>query len=193
MYSWVYAYRPPSFGLNQTADMNIAIRPATTEDASMACEVLRRSIMECCAQDHCHDRAILDAWLGNKNPQTVAGWFASPTNYALVAERDGEVVGVGLVTQAGKLSLCYVLPEALHIGAGKALLQGLERQARAWGVTTIQVNSTATARAFYARNGYLHGGRERSCFGLECDFFWKELDEAQSADSTKKRFCGCGG
>lgn len=171
--------------------MDIVIRTATTEDASTACEVLRRSIVECCAQDHCNDRTVLDAWLGNKNPQTVAAWFASPANCALLAEVDGKVVGVGLVNQAGKLSLCYVLPEALHIGAGKALLRGLEQQARDWGVSTIKLHSTASAREFYARNGYLHGGRERSCFGLECDFFWKALDESQPA--TGKRFCNCAG
>lgn len=171
--------------------LDIVIRPATPADAATACEVLRRSIVECCAQDHCNDRAVLDAWLGNKNPQTVAGWFASPTNCSLVAEVDGKVVGVGLVNQAGKLSLCYVVPEALHIGAGKALLRGLEQQAREWGVGTMIVKSTATARDFYARNGYLHGGRERSCFGLECDFFWKKLDQSQPAAGN--RFCGCSG
>lgn len=171
--------------------MEITIRTAAPGDASTACDVLRRSIVECCAEDHGNDRAVLDAWLGNKNPQTVAGWFASPTNCSLVAEMDGKVVGVGLVTQAGKLSLCYVLPEALHLGAGKALLHGLEQQARQWGVTTIKVNSTVTAHDFYARNGYVHDGRERSCFGLECDFFWKKLDQSQPTDPAKKRFCGC--
>ncbi|MFD2367739.1 GNAT family N-acetyltransferase [Pseudoduganella sp. GCM10020061] len=173
--------------------MNLVIRTATPEDASAACTVLRRSIVECCAEDHRNDPVVLDAWLGNKDPQTVAGWFASPANCSLLAELDGKVVGVGLVNQAGKLSLCYVLPEALHIGAGKALLRGLEQQARAWGVTTIRLNSTAAASAFYARNGYLHGGRERSCFGLECDFFWKKLDEPVQAGAAKQRFCGCSG
>jgi GNAT superfamily N-acetyltransferase len=53
-----------------------------------------------------------------------------PSNHTLVAERDGAVVGVALVTQAGKLSLCYVLPEVQHAGVGKALLHGVEAQAR---------------------------------------------------------------
>lgn len=172
--------------------MGIVIRTATPEDASAACDVLCRSIVECCTQDHCNDRTLLDAWLGNKNPKTVAGWFASPTNCSLVAELDGKLIGVGLVTQAGKLSLCYVVPEALHIGAGKALLQALEQQARAWGVSTIRLHSTSAASAFYARNGYIHGGREKSCFGLECDFFWKKLDEEQPSSTARKRFCSCG-
>lgn len=171
--------------------MSIVIRTATAEDAPAACEVLCRSIVECCEEDHHHDQALLDAWLGNKNPKTVAGWFTSPTNCSLVAELDGKVIGVGLVNQAGKLSLCYVVPEALHIGAGKALLLALEQQARAWGVGTIRLHSTSAASAFYARNGYIHGGREKSCFGLDCDFFWKKLDEPVSATDGKKKFCSC--
>lgn len=171
--------------------MGIVIRTATPEDASAACEVLRRSILECCAEDHCNDRTVLDAWLGNKTPQTVAGWFTSPTNCSLLAELDGTVVGVGLVNQAGKISLCYVVPEALHIGAGKALLRGLEQQAREWGVGMLRLHSTAAARDFYSRNGYIHGGREKACFGVECEFFWKTLDESRPAATAKQRFCPC--
>jgi hypothetical protein len=62
--------------------------------------------------DHKNDPAILEAWLGNKTPQMVANWFSSPTNFSLVAVSEGAVVGVALLTGAGKLALCYLLPEA---------------------------------------------------------------------------------
>ncbi len=175
--------------------MGIQIRQAAPEDAAAACEVLRRSIRECCVQDHQDRPEILDAWLGNKTAQNVAAWFASPTNYALVALRGEAVVGVALLTQAGKVSLCYLVPEARHDGIGKALLHGLEEQARTWGISVVRLHSTATAREFYARNGYVNAGKEKSCFGVECDFFWKKLDEAATADSAagRKRFCNCSG
>jgi GNAT superfamily N-acetyltransferase len=174
--------------------MDIQIRTATVEDAPAACGVLRRSIVECCALDHKNDAAMLQAWLGNKTPQTVAGWFSAPANYSLVAERGGEVVGVGLINQAGKISLCYVVPEVLHLGAGKALLCGLEEQARAWGVSVVKLQSTATASEFYARNGYIHAGKDTSCFGLECDFYWKQLGAETACESAaRKRFCPCSG
>src|SRR4051812_33650667 len=133
--------------------MGIEIRVATPDDAFVACEVLRRSITECCAQDHQNQPEVLQAWLGNKTPQQVATWFSSPTNFAVVAERDGIVVGVALLTQAGKFSLCYLLPEAMHLGIGKSMLQAIEVQARVWGISVLKLHSTATASAFYARNG----------------------------------------
>ncbi|MES2149582.1 MAG: GNAT family N-acetyltransferase [Pseudomonadota bacterium] len=172
--------------------MGIDIRTATAEDAFAACAVLRRSITECCVQDHQHKPEILDAWLGNKTAQNVASWVAAPSNFTLVAECDGSVVGVALLTQAGKLSLCYVLPEALHCGVGKALLDGVEAQARAWGISVLRLHSTATASQFYARNGYIQAGKEKSCYGVECDFFWKKLDAGGASESGgAKRFCSC--
>ena len=173
--------------------MGIEIRTATLEDATAACAVLRRSITQLCALDHQNQPAMLESWLGNKNPQTVAAWIASPSNYTAVAVRVGEVVGIGLITQAGKLSLCYLLPEVRHAGVGKALLLALEQQALAWGVSVLKMHSTATARPFFESRGYVSAGKEKSCYGLECDFLWKRLDaEAAGAAATGKRFCNCG-
>lgn len=172
--------------------MGIQIRTAAPEDAVAACAVLRRSIQECCAEDHKNDSALLDSWLGNKTPEQVAAWIAAPANHTLVAERDGEVVGVALVTQAGKLSLCYALPEVQHSGVGKALLAGAEAKAREWGISVMRLHSTLAAREFYARNGYTNAGKDKTCYGMECDLFWKKLDaEPGACAATGKRFCGC--
>jgi GNAT superfamily N-acetyltransferase len=174
--------------------MGIEIRPATPEDAIAACAVLRRSIQENCAPDHQDQPEILQAWLGNKTPQTVAGWLAAPSNHTLVAEQDGAVVGVALVTQAGKLSLCYVLPEVLGRGVGKALLKAAEDQAMAWGVSVLRLHGPASAREFYVRNGYISAGKEKSCFGLECELFWKKLgSDAAAGPDQRKGFCNCSG
>ncbi|SFL58094.1 GNAT family N-acetyltransferase [Rugamonas rubra] len=172
--------------------MSLEIRIAAATDASAACNVLRRSIEECCVSDHRNDPAILGAWLGNKNPATVASWFASPTNFSLVAVERGEVVGVALLTGAGKLALCYLLPEALRHGVGKALLQRMEQQACSWGVKALQLHSTASGEAFFASQGYVQAGKVRSPYGVETIFFWKQLDAvAGEPDGKRKRFCNC--
>jgi GNAT superfamily N-acetyltransferase len=172
--------------------MGIEIRPAEPNDAADACRVLCRSITECCSADHHDQPAILQGWLGNKTPDNVASWIASPSNYTLVALRDGELVGVCLLTQAGKLSLCYLLPEAQGVGIGKAMLACVEAQARRWGVSVIRLHGTATARDFYARNGYVLAGKEKSCYGVECDFFWKKLNvAANDGASPSARYCSC--
>ncbi|MEC5160601.1 GNAT superfamily N-acetyltransferase [Janthinobacterium sp. CG_23.3] len=172
--------------------MSLEIRIATSTDAFEACGVLRRSITECCRLDHQDDPAILEAWLGNKTPQMVAGWFASPTNFSLVAVESGAVVGVALLTRAGKLALCYLLPEARRQGVGRALLARTEAQAREWGIKALQLHSTATAESFYAGQGYSAGGSVKSSYGVETIFFWKQLDAgAAGVDAKRKRFCNC--
>lgn len=175
--------------------MSLEIRIAAPTDAFAACNVLRRSITECCVNDHRNDPAILDAWLGNKTPQMVASWFESPTNFSLVAVEDGEIIGVALLTGAGKLALCYLLPEARGKGAGKAMLAKMEQTACNWGVKALQLHSTAAGAAFFASHGYTRAGNVRSPYGVETIFFWKQLDSDAGApgggDVKRKRFCNC--
>lgn len=172
--------------------MSLEIRIAASDDAFAACNVLRRSITECCVLDHKNDPGILGAWLGNKTPQTVASWFESPTNYCVVALKDGEVIGVSLLTGAGKLALCYLLPEARGQGAGKAMLAKVEETACNWGVKAVQLHSTATGEEFFASQGYIRSGHVRSPYGVDTIFFWKQLDRSAEPDaSQRKRFCNC--
>jgi GNAT superfamily N-acetyltransferase len=172
--------------------MGIDIRKAVPADAASACSLLRRSIAEVCAPDHHGRPEVLDAWLANKTPQTVAAWFASTTNHAIVAERDGQLLGLALLTQAGKVALCYVEPGALRIGVGRALLAAVEEQARAWDIRKLSLHSPESCATFYERHGYANAGLEKSCFGLECSLMWKQLDaDPQDADAKRKRFCNC--
>lgn len=172
--------------------MGIELRRAGPSDAQAVCRLLRRAIGEGCEPDHRGRADILDAWLGNKTPHNVASWFSAPTNFALVAERDDELLGIALLTQAGKLALCYVQPEAVRTGVGRALLGAIEDQARAWSISKIHLHSPSSARAFFERLGYTNAGKEKACFGLECDFLWKKLN-ADAAATPGKRFCNCSG
>lgn len=171
----------------------IEIRKALPSDADAACRLLRRSIEEGCRADHQDHPELLGAWLGNKTPANVAGWFASATNHALVAESEGELVGLSLLTQGGKVALCYVQPDALRCGVGRALLTAIEDQARAWNISKLHLQSPAGASMFFERHGYHNAGKETSCFGLECDLLWKRLDGAceSAAPGVRKRFCHC--
>ncbi|HEX8787885.1 MAG TPA: GNAT family N-acetyltransferase [Telluria sp.] len=175
--------------------MGIEIRQATPNDAPAACALLRRSIEHGCVADHGQRPEILQAWLGNKTPQNVVSWFSSPSNFAVVAERStgaageaAELVGLALLNQAGRLALCYVQPDRLRTGIGRALLEAVECKARAWHIGKLHMQSPASASAFFERLGYVNAGKDRACFGLECDFLWKQLDAAAPA---RKRFCNC--
>jgi GNAT superfamily N-acetyltransferase len=174
--------------------MSLEIRIATADDAAAACAILRRSIAECCVLDHKNDPAVLEAWLGNKTPDMVKGWFASASNFAIVAAEAGDILGVALLTRAGKVALCYLLPEARGRGIGKALLSRLEVQAAEWEVKALQLHSTASAERFFADHGYQASGTVRSPYGVDTTFFWKQVGEAAAGDADKpqrKRFCNC--
>jgi GNAT superfamily N-acetyltransferase len=168
--------------------MKCGIRTARPEDANSACNVLRRSISECCAEDHRNDETILAAWLGNKTPETVESWFLCQTNFSLVATMDNDIVGVAMLTRAGKVVLCYVTPEVRFAGVGKGLLQALEVQAKEWGLSNVQVMSTVTAKSFYLRNGYVSGPTTKCVFGIEAITFSKRL----CTSYRQKAACGCG-
>lgn len=177
--------------------MGIEIRKATPNDAAAACALLRQSIEHACAADHGGRAEILQSWLGNKTPRNAAAWFAAPTNHALVVERaDGvdagapALAGLALLNQAGRLALCYVHPDLLRRGVGSALLLAVERQARAWNIAKLHLHSPASASAFFERHGYVNAGKDKACFGLECDFLWKPLDATEPP--ACKRYCSCG-
>jgi hypothetical protein len=178
--------------MHARVQLELEIRSATPADAAAACEALRRSIAECCKEDHKDDENILAAWLGNKNSSMVATWFSSAANYALIATYGGEVVGVALLTRGGKIALCHVTPEILYRGAGKDLLRGLERQAMEWGLPWVKVLSTASAREFYARNGFIGCGDGTSAYGTAGYKMIKQLSGPPiPEDELKKMFCGC--
>lgn len=173
--------------------IGIEIRRAGPDDAQAACDLLRRAIAEGCEADHRDRPGVLDAWLGNKTPANVASWFTTPSNYAVLAEREGRLVGLALLTQAGKLALCYVQPEATRTGVGRTLLASVEEQARAWCISKLHLHSPVSAAAFFERLGYANAGKEKACFGLECDFMWKSLKlDAACELPGRKRFCKCG-
>ena len=125
--------------------MPCAVRIATVQDADMACHVLRRSITECCVEDHKNRASVLDVWLKNKTPQNVRTWFQNPGSFPVVAEVDGKIVGVALMSRSGEIALCYLVPEARFIGAGKALLSFMEIEAARRGLGSLHLESTGVA------------------------------------------------
>ena len=149
---------------------DIIVRKATPKDAEAACAVLVRSIKEVCAPYYENDEKILAQWLENKTPANVRRWIESDRSYCVVAE-NGKGLVVGFANISGsEIMLNYVLPEALHQGIGKRMLQALETQAIASGVEHIDVVSTIPAKKFYERNGYVSSGAPRHVGRIIGDF-----------------------
>jgi L-amino acid N-acyltransferase YncA len=167
------------------------IRPAVLSDAATVCELLRNAILQSCIQDHKNDPAILSAWLGNKNSETVGAWLTSPSNYAVVAEADREIVGIALLTSNGKIALFYVSPQAQQAGIGKSMLRALEEQASAWKLSMVQIASTSSAQAFFLRQQYSVQGEVTSCFGIQTALLGKKLTASANASYRTPGRCKC--
>jgi GNAT superfamily N-acetyltransferase len=149
---------------------DITIRKATPKDAEAACAVLVRSIKEICAPYYENDEEILTQWLENKTPLNVRRWIESDRSYCVVAV-NGQGLVVGFASISGcEIMLNYVLPEVLHQGIGKRMLQALETYAIASGIKHVDVVSTIPAKAFYERNGYVSNGAPRHVGHIIGDF-----------------------
>jgi N-acetylglutamate synthase-like GNAT family acetyltransferase len=132
----------------------IEIRQATDADADEAVSTLRRSITELCVADHQNDPVEIEDWLSNKTVETWRQWIARADAVVLVAERDGKIIGVGMITLSGNILLNYVHPVARFSGVSKAILSGLEDVLRSREIRRCRLESTKTARSFYERCGF---------------------------------------
>jgi GNAT superfamily N-acetyltransferase len=155
--------------------MQIQIRPATEHDAVDACNVIRRSILECCKDDHCGDAMVLERWLRNKTPDFVRMFIHAPNAFSVIARVDGETVGFGSALETGEVTLFYVVPSVRFTGVGKALLAAIEDHAARAGVDALCLESTRTARTFYLRNGFVSEGPPVVAFGIEGQPMRKQL------------------
>jgi N-acetylglutamate synthase-like GNAT family acetyltransferase len=156
---------------------NLSIRLALDKDAPAVCEVLRRSIVECCLKDHKNNQAILDAWLANKTPENVQSWISSADSHFLIAEKHHQIVGAASLSKTGVVLLCYLSPDARFLGVGKALLLALEDHARRCELKEMTLSSTETGYQFYLRNGFKDVGKELSSFGTPCIKMSKALSD----------------
>ena len=145
------------------------VREATPSDSVEACEVLRRSITEICSLDY-NDQLFIDEWLDNKTESNVKKWIQSVNSYSVVCTNDDLIVGFGAITLEGEVSLIYLVPEALHKGNGKLMLEAMEERILSEGIEEIYTVSSITAKPFYERNGYTENGEPLLVGNIKGDF-----------------------
>lgn len=163
-------------------------RRARNEDAAAAIDCVRRSIELSCKADHHDDDATLAAWLANKTPENFVAWLGNPENHCVIAERDGRLCGVGLLHRSGGIRLFYIDPGHQRHGAGRAIHAALERQAHAWELPRLHLDSTADACAFYEALGYRSTGPARPRVGvLQCFPYEKRLTDDSKVGLISKQ------
>jgi N-acetylglutamate synthase-like GNAT family acetyltransferase len=158
----------------QSGPGKIVVRKATLDDVEAMSRVLIASISQLCERDHGGDPQHIARWVANKSPESVRSWLANPQSRLFVAERNGNVVGVGSFNDGGEIQLNYVAPEARFSGVSKAMLSCLEREMSSQGIRRGTLTSTRTAHDLYLSAGWADIGTSR-WFGVEVQSMTKNL------------------
>jgi putative acetyltransferase len=140
--------------------MAITVRPMRPHEGRMYLEIVASAIRGLAASHYSPD--VIEGWAPSATDQDVNEIMMNADGeIRLMAELDGEVVGIGaLVVPRSELRACYVAPHAARRGCGSALLREIERLARDYGVTRLELAASLNAEPFYATHGY--EVRERS-------------------------------
>jgi len=143
------------------------IRAARLEDAEPAIDLVRRSIVELCREDHDGDALTLEGWLANKSVKNMRAWIETPGSNVFIAERDGAMAGVGAFTGAGDVILLYVEPALRFSGISSGLLARIEERAREIGLPRLRLTSSLTARRFFLARAYVEEEDEGDIFASD--------------------------
>ena len=141
--------------------MSIRVRDMRNEDALAFLEVHHAAVRGLAAKDY--PQQVIEDWAPTLiTDESIRRVLVNPDEeIRLVAELDGNVVGIGALVVANcELRACYVVPNAVRRGVGSALVSGIEHIAKAKGFSYLQLDSSVTAEPFYEALGY--EVRERS-------------------------------
>jgi GNAT superfamily N-acetyltransferase len=149
----------------------IRIDAATARSLEEACPVLARLLVDCV-----HGGASLGFLAPLRTEEAAAYWEGLAASVAdgtirLLLARDGsdEVVGTGLLRfeqrpngrHRAEVSKVMVAPGARGRGVATALMEALEREARAFGIVLLHLDTSegpGGARGFYEELGWAYVG-----------------------------------
>jgi putative acetyltransferase len=136
-------------------DRRIVVREMRSTDARAFLEVHHAAARGTAVVDY--PLTVIEAWAPMPVTEEACEQVRAnrENEYRLIAEIDGQVVGIGaLVFESSELRACYVAPAAGRRGVGSALVHGIERAARERGLSVLELDSSITAERFYRKQGY---------------------------------------
>ena len=128
------------------------IRSYRAADCPLLAQLFYDTVHTVNARDY--SPAQLAAWATGS--VDLAAWNRSfLQHHTLVAIDADQIVGFGDMDQNGFLDRLYVHHAFQRRGVARAILQQLEEQAKARGVTRFTTHASITARPFFERFGYM--------------------------------------
>ncbi len=132
------------------------MRPFLKADTERLQDLVAQSIEMLTTEEYDDNERI--AWM-SRVADAEAFAVRLSRNVTILVESDGDILGFGSLRDTDdkarrEIDLLYVHPYAASQGVGSALLDALERIARARGAETMTVDSSDTAHDFFERRGY---------------------------------------
>ena len=128
------------------------LRPFLPSDIAALRDLFAQSVEEL-TQDG-YDEAQRAAWIETaEDLRSFATRLAA--GITLVVGADGQYQGFATLRDNSVLDLIYVHPHSAGQGVGSTLVDALERIATARGSTSITVDASDTALAFFEHRGYV--------------------------------------
>ncbi|HRY06600.1 MAG TPA: GNAT family N-acetyltransferase [Hyphomicrobiaceae bacterium] len=129
----------------------LPLRPFLLADTPRLQDLYAQAIEEL-TQDEYDDEQRL-AWITRAaDAQEFANRLGK--NVTILVEQGGEILGFASLAGNSEIDMLYVHPYATGQGVGSALVDALERLAKARGAETLMVEASDTAHEFFSRRGY---------------------------------------
>jgi len=139
----------------------IALRPYLAADAPVLALIFRDSVEAC--EDY--DDGQRAAWAAAAQEPAFGAKLAA--DLTLVATLEGAPQGFASLRGKDEIAMLYVHPDAQGQGLAAALVDALEKLARARGATRISVDASENAEALFFKRGYVGLRRNTKRMGDE--------------------------
>jgi len=141
---------------------NLRIRPARGGDAGQIGRLFYQTVHRINARDY--STSQIEAWAPKVFPE--ADWRRRLRyDRALVAERDGQVLGFAILDwRFGYLDSLFVHHAHQGCGIGAALLDGVEKLARRYRLEYLVTDASVTAEPFFRARGFRRVRRQKRIY-----------------------------
>src|SRR5687767_10672101 len=120
--------------------MSVIVRPMRDDESRPFLEIQRAAVRGLAVNDY--PASVIEEWAALPVTDAAIAVFRinQDDEIRLIAELDGELVGIGaLVVAKSELRACYVVPAAARKGVGSALVAEIERIARHHGLMHLEL------------------------------------------------------
>lgn len=129
----------------------LPMRPFLIADTSRLQDLFAQSIEELTQDEYDEDQRL--AWI-TRAADAEAFAKRLGANVTILVEQDGEILGFASLKGNKEIDMLYVHPYAVGQGVGSALVEAMERLAKARGAESLSVDASDTAHEFFSRRGY---------------------------------------